>query len=106
MTSVIWKYPLTKLAHRADVGYQLIDLEIQEGFEILSVQEQGEWPAQEGVAKTLCLWALVDPDANKIPIQLCLHTTGYEIEHEHGDYHGTVLMYDGRFVVHIFGRPV
>ena len=93
---VVWKFPITKMSHRPDVGWLHCDLLVTCGFTVLSFQVQN---------KVLCMWALVDPDARPETFQICLHATGYEYNtasHHHGDYYGTVQMWDGAHVVHIF----
>ena len=67
---------------------------LPEGFVPLSVQlQRGE----------VCLWILVDPKANRFPVQIQIIGTGHLFEpDEAGEYLGTVQQ--GDFVWHVFAK--
>ena len=71
----IWKYPLRQID-------EVISLEIPRGAKLLTVQLQDSMPT---------LWALVEKDAPYDDTRrIILLGTGQYIEHELGDYLGTV----------------
>lgn len=74
MTKVIWKFPL------------LDKIEMPAGAEVLSVQ------MQHGQA---CLWAVVDPAAQRETRRFCIHGTGSGFDHDHGRFVGTFQMDEG-----------
>lgn len=80
----IWKYKL-----------EIIDTQVIEmpgAVRLLSVQMQGH---------DLCLWALVDPNADKAERVISIVGTGYDIEmSEASQYIGSAI--DGVFVWHVF----
>lgn len=83
----IWKYQL-----------EIVDNQIilmPENAEILSVANQRE---------TLCLWALVDPEALKKERHIRIIGTGNNIHHSFykEKFIGTVLMENGFLVWHVF----
>lgn len=86
MPKTIYKYPLEVT--------DLQELELPEGAEILTVQMQTGVP---------CLWALVDPTADKKCRLIRIAGTGHflndEIEHR---YIGTFQMAGGQLVFHAF----
>lgn len=79
MTKVIWKFPLTTLDK----------IEMPAGAEVLSVQ------MQHGQA---CLWAVVDPAAQRETRRFCIHGTGSGFDHDHGRFVGTFQMDGGHRV--------
>lgn len=90
MKKTIWKFELeTK-------GYQKI--EMPEGSEILTVQTQFEKP---------CLWAFVDPNAEKEDRFIEIFGTGERINCDMGvnrKYIGTYQLSGGNWVFHVFER--
>jgi hypothetical protein len=81
----IWKFPL-------DIEDK-VRIPLPIGAEFLSVQVQNE---------TLCLWALVDPDAEKTMRYLSVYGTGHKIPDDPGRYISTFQMLGGRLVFHAF----
>lgn len=81
----IWKYEL-------EVTYQQL-IEMPAGAETLCVQLQHGTP---------CLWARVDPGAEKIKRRIITHGTGHPVPDTTGDYIGTYQMQGGALVFHVF----
>ncbi len=50
----------------------------------------------------MCLWALVDPKAEKESRRIIVKGTGHSIDEENMKYIGTNQMMDGHLVWHIF----
>jgi len=83
----IWKYTL-------QVGHTSI--KIPEGYQILSVQAQCNKP---------CLWALVDPKAQKKEVVFKTFGTGHTLPAEETSnikFIGTYQLDNGVFVAHVF----
>jgi hypothetical protein len=80
----IWKFPLEVTDEQT--------VEIPSGAQLLSVQNQHE---------TACLWAVVDPEAEKKPCVIQIYGTGHPIE-EVGTYLSTFQMHGGSLVFHAF----
>lgn len=93
MNKTIWKFPLLV------ANFQQVEMPTD--AEILTVQLQGE--------VTLCLWALVDPLAEKQKRGIWIHGTGHPIEYyekRHGRYINTFQLNHGTLVFHVFeGKP-
>ena len=85
----IWKYPL-EITDRQNVL-------MPEGAEILSAQMQRD---------TLCLWALVNPDAPEQRREIEVLGTGNHATESKRRYIATVQMCGGSLVWHIFERVV
>lgn len=69
-------------------------VELPERAQILSVGAQLD---------DMFLWALVDESAEKsVAKHFCVYGTGHEISHSHLQFIGTVHMYGGDLVFHIF----
>lgn len=88
----IWKYPL-----------EVVDLQtvkMPAGAQILTAQMQGS--ASTGV--TLCLWALVQPDAPLTGCVIEILGTGHPAPDVPRRHIGTVLMMQGALVWHVFER--
>lgn len=84
MSRQVWKFPLTYLDR----------LEMPKGATILSCQPQGE---------QVCLWALVDPAAEKEIRECATIGTGWTIDDvARVAYVGTVQV--GEFVWHVFEK--
>lgn len=49
-----------------------------------------------------CIWALVDTDAEAKPYELSMCGTGMPCDCAHSAYIGTVLLLDGKLVLHVF----
>lgn len=64
-----------------------------EGAEVLTAQMQGS---------ELCLWALVDPEADRKPRQFRIAGTGHKLPADPGAYIGTAQMHGGQLVWHVF----
>lgn len=86
----IWKYPLHQIG-------EVMQTEIPRSARLLTVQLQGQMPT---------LWALVEKDAPYTDTrQIILIGTGHDIDHELGNYLGTVQMNIG-LVWHAFEVPL
>lgn len=85
MTKRIFKYVL-------DIE-DVQTVELPEGAEILSVHNQNE---------LLCLWALCNPDAPKEARTIHIFGTGNPVCDNPGRFIGTVLMWHGQLVWHVF----
>lgn len=85
----IWKYPLTTET-RCIIG-------MPEGAEILTIQVQNNVP---------CVWAEVDTEAELEERVFCFFATGEEIGFDGQEYDylyvGTVQLYNGASVLHVF----
>jgi hypothetical protein len=81
----IWKYPLPSKPR--------FTIAIPRGAEYLTVQVQNG---------TTQLWALVDPDALKVPHTFRLMATGDESLTHPGQYIGTFQMEGGAIILHLF----
>ena len=90
MRTTIYKYTLDYLATPA------VSIDMPEGAEILSVQlQRGE----------LQLWALVEdgPGVEHVPRTVAICTTGNDCCMAEGlNFIGTVQLYGGEIVVHVF----
>lgn len=87
MKKTIWKFPLEIIREQ--------NLMMPEGAEILSVQTQHN---------SLCLWALVNPEA---PLQrrvIEVFGTGHSISDAERKYVTTAQRDGGKFVWHIFEK--
>lgn len=79
----IWKYPVKSRA----------EMVIERDAKILSVGVQdGE----------IYLWALVDPEAEYAVREIVVYGTGDDVPDDPGTFLGTVMMYGGREVRHVF----
>jgi hypothetical protein len=89
---VVWKFPIPI----ADE----FSLDMPAGARLLTVAVQGRVP---------CLWALVDPEATRVPREFRLVGTGHRIDSPAWlvarlEYAGTFQMADGALVFHLFAR--
>jgi len=66
---------------------------VPEGAEILTIQTQYNLP---------CIWALVNPDAKKVPVQIEIFGTGHPIPEGNRKYIGTYQLHNGSLVFHAF----
>lgn len=85
MTKVIWKFPL----ETTDIQ----GIEMPMGADILSVQVQN---------KSICLWALCDPSAEKKKRYFLIFGTGNPVPDANQKFIGTVQMISGELVFHVF----
>ncbi|AFR36266.1 DUF7352 domain-containing protein [Riemerella anatipestifer] len=85
MNKVVYKYPLLVQ------GVQFVSL--PKGAEILSVQEQHGIP---------CLWALVNPLAEKEDVRILTSSTGEVFNTKNLKYIGTYQLPGNGFVGHLF----
>lgn len=85
----VWKTPLDWPADGTTV-------QLPKGAELLTVQMQGP---------TLCLWALVDPQAPLVPFQIRTAGTGHPLTDEatRATYLGTFQLAAGQLIFHAFG---
>lgn len=68
-------------------------LNMPAGAQLLDVQMQGDDP---------CLWALVDPEADRLPRQFRIAGTGHKLPADPGRYVATFQMNHGALVFHVF----
>lgn len=88
MRKTIWKFELETTDNQ--------EIKMPVGAEILTVQVQGE---------TLCLWALVDPSAEKETRHFEMIGTGHPINYNTGVsrvYIGSYQLLGGELVFHVF----
>ena len=88
---VIWKFTLEP--KNLDDGVFEVDLSVPEGARPLHVG------FQKG---SMCLWALVDPGADKAPARLMIYGTGRSVDDEHLLHLGTIISSDHALVWHVF----
>jgi len=83
----VYKYPIPVT--------DMIDLSLPAGAQPLHVAAQGEM---------VCLWALVDPEAEPVARRFIVRGTGHPIENDDADlsHVGTFLLQDGALVFHLF----
>lgn len=83
----VWKFPLAIADSQ--------QIEMPHGCKILHFAVQNDQP---------CIWALVDPDAEKGRVSFRLAGTGHPIEHEMDklEFIGTILIRNGSLVFHLF----
>lgn len=79
----IWKFVLQPVC----------ELEIPKGAELLSLHEQGE---------DICLWALVDPAAEKEVRKFCGFGTGHDVPDTPLKFIGTAHLRGGALVFNVF----
>lgn len=72
------------------------ELEMPKGAELLSVREQGE---------DICLWALVDPTADKEVRRFRGFGTGHDVPDQPMKFIGTAHLHGGSLVFHVFELP-
>ena len=83
--TAIWKFTLA-IANMQDI-------EMPRGARILSIaQQHGK----------LCLWALVNPEADRVKRALRIAGTGHQCDARAAHFVGTVLCNDGLLVWHVF----
>jgi hypothetical protein len=80
----IWKYSMMTPE---------CDFEMPKGAQILCVQVQNEIPQ---------IWALVDPGLDRNTRRFRTYGTGHDIPENPGKYIGTIQMYRGRLMFHVF----
>lgn len=93
----IWKYPISLeiLSQTSE-----IDLDMPIGARVISAQNQGN---------DLCLWAIVDPKAEKQVRRFCVYGTGHPVfafKHpviKSADFIATVQFPEYGLVLHVFG---
>ena len=83
MNRVIWKYTLSPA----------ILIKIPKGAQLLSVAEQNN---------NICMWALVDPNADLEVREFHIFGTGHDITIKNLDFVGTALLDNGSLVSHVF----
>ena len=83
----IWKFNVTQAL------IEPITLELPGGYEILSLQVQNGH---------ICFWALVDPEAPKLESRFAIYGTGHDVPAEPGEFIGTVQMFGGNLIWHVF----
>lgn len=76
--------------HMSAIGTD--NLFMPKGARVLCVQVQNGYP---------CVWALVNPDAEKVTRRLRTFGTGHDVDTA-GTYVGTIQLDGGRIVLHIF----
>lgn len=84
MKQQIWKFPITP---------ENTTIEMPKGSEILTIQTQKETP---------CIWALVDPNAEKVTRIFEMYGTGHEIDKKERMYINSFQLYGGGLVFHLF----
>lgn len=88
MSQAIWKFPL-KPEDRQTIA-------MPAGARILSLQVQSGTP---------CIWALVDPKKPEVQHhEIVMHGTGHTFEGDPGAFLGTIQMFNGSLVLHVFEK--
>jgi len=77
----IWKFKLESA------------IEMPLGSQILSAREQGD---------EICIWALVDPLAEKEQREFTVYGTGHDVPDAAMKFLGTAHLYGGNMVFHVF----
>ncbi len=88
MKKTIWKFELETTDNQ--------EIEMPIGSEILTIQTQNVIP---------CIWALIDPNADKEVRRFEIYGTGHPIHCDIGvkrNYIGTYQLYNGSLVYHVF----
>lgn len=85
MKETIWKFELETTDNQF--------IEIPKGAQLLAVQTQSDKP---------CLWALVDPNAEKEKRCFEVFGTGHVINSNNREYIGTYQLNGGNLVFHVF----
>ena len=90
----VYKYPIPTI--------DCFSLLLPRGAKVLCVQPQGD---------AVCIWALVDPDAEKLSRKFYIVGTGHELGSEVSTrdaaeaYVGTFQVHGGTLVFHLFEAP-
>lgn len=84
MARVVWKFQLKVQTHN--------DIEMPKGAQVVHVAAQFETP---------CLWALVDPDAEKEIRRFGIAATGLPWDEREARYVGTFMLGGGSFLGHV-----
>lgn len=99
----IWKFELPLKGITA-VTYEEVVAVMPRGARVLHVAEQGAADiAGLAIGGRLCLWALVDPRAEKCERRFFIRGTGWELRNrEPWRYLGTAICAGGFHVWHVF----
>mgnify|MGYP001576669000 CR=1 FL=1 len=81
----IWKFEIPVEDH--------FEVQIPMASQVLTVDVQHGQP---------CIWALVNPDAERIAYKFVLRGTGHPIEEDLGPYIGTFQLAGGGLIFHLF----
>lgn len=81
----IWKFPLLI------TGMQ--EVEMPKGAKIISTGTQAE---------VVCLWAIVDPEAEKEKREIAIVGTGHQMPDRALSFIGTTQMHGGALIWHVF----
>lgn len=87
MSKTIYKYSLFPISLDTTV------IDMPAGAELLHVDGQNEY---------ICIWALVDPQADPTARKFRVFGTGHPIESSNLQHVGSALMFDGTLVSHVF----
>lgn len=82
----VWKFELFSVDDDVRITMPM-------GAKILHVEAQREVP---------CVWALVDPGADKVEYRFRLAGTGHPLPDDVGPHVGSFMLHGGRFVFHLF----
>ena len=80
----IWKFPLTT---------DMTSVSVPIGSKFLTIQMQNS---------AVCVWYLVDPEAEMEVRKFQVYGTGHELPSIPGEYVGTVQLLGGSLVLHVF----
>lgn len=87
MRQTVWKFEWPLVPAKATMSFNM-----PIGAEVLCAREQRE---------SICIWARVDPNANKEERHFVLCGTGHDAP-AHGPYVGSGHFFDGTLVLHVF----
>lgn len=85
MARAVWKFGVP-------LG-DVVTIDMPEGAQILHVQAQNDIP---------CMWALVDPLAQRVSRRFRFAGTGHEISESPLEHVGSFFMREGALVFHLF----
>lgn len=86
---VVWKY-----ATDVEMLSSVLEFDMPSGARVIHVGSQH--------GNDVTLWALVDPKNDTIKKRYCVAGTGTPIDGKATHHLGSVLVYDGRLVFHVF----
>jgi len=76
---------------------EVVSLDMPNGAEVLSVG-----PPRDGDDNPLDLWALVDVEAAMESRRFRIYGTGHTVPEFNGKFVGTVSLFNGRLIFHVF----
>jgi hypothetical protein len=84
MARTIWKYALSPRG---------IGISMPVGAKVLTAREQND---------AICIWAEVDPEAEKVLRHFRIYGTGHDMPDDPGTYIGTTSFRGGALIFHVY----